>query len=73
MIMKKIHMQGISILLILLAIFSLIAFVIPAERTGVFWLAFVFGILAILIQGIVFPSALGGKSEKSIYSCRRSG
>ena len=53
------------VLAIVFAIFSIIAFVAPFQRTTVFWLSYVFGVIAILVQAYSWPSAFAGDGAKS--------
>lgn len=54
---------------IVLVLFCVIAFAIPFVRTGTFWLAFVFGVVAIAAQLYVMKVAFadGGDSVKSKF------
>ncbi len=45
---------------IALVCFNVIAFVIPLEKNGTFWVAYIFGILAILLQLVVMKVAFNG-------------
>ena len=56
------------VLAVILAAFCAISFLIPFERNSFFYIAFVFGILAILIQLYTFPKAFfQGRSAKSKF------
>ena len=59
--------KGIIILLILLAVFSVIAFVIPFPKNTVFWIAYACGILAILFQLYIFRSSFGKTDARSRF------
>lgn len=50
---------GYVVLGILLVLVSIIAFVIPTEKTGTFWIAYVFTAIAILAQTVIWKNALG--------------
>ena len=50
---KKQLIQAIICFLVVLAVYHLIAFVIPFPHTGAFWAGYVFGIIAILILPLV--------------------
>lgn len=52
--------RGILLAAVLLAVFSAVAFVILAQRTAVFWIAWSCGVIAILAQVYFFRSGLGG-------------
>ena len=47
-------------LLITLVIFVLIAFLVPFPRNGVFWTGFIFGVIAILAQALIWSIAFKG-------------
>ena len=59
--------RGILILAVLLAVFSVIAFVIPFARTAGFWIAYACGILAVILEGYVIYSAFGKPDAKSRF------
>lgn len=50
---------GYAVLGILLVLFSVIAFVIPTEKTGTFWIAYVFTAIAVVAQIVIWKNALG--------------
>ena len=50
---------GYVVLSILLVFISIIAFVIPTEKTGTFWITYVFTTIAILAQIVIWKNALG--------------
>lgn len=50
---------GYVVLGILLVLVSLIAFVVPTEKTGTFWIAYVFTAIAIVAQIVIWKNALG--------------
>ena len=50
---------GYVVLGILLVLVSLIAFVVPTEKTGTFWISYVFTAIAILAQIVIWKNALG--------------
>lgn len=52
--------RGILLAVVLLAVFSAAAFIIPAQRTAVFWIAWVCGVIAILAQVYFFKSGFDG-------------
>lgn len=51
----------------LLAVFCVITLVIPFPRNNIFWIAFGFGVLAILLQFYFFWSAFGKKEVRSKF------
>lgn len=57
--MMKNKNLGYVVLGILLVLVSIIAFVIPTEKTGTFWIAYVFTAIAILAQTVIWKNALG--------------
>ena len=50
---------GYVVLGILLVLASIIAFVIPIEKTGAFWISYVFTAIAILAQIVIWKNTLG--------------
>ncbi|HRR75601.1 MAG: hypothetical protein IJK31_09595 [Ruminococcus sp.] len=75
--MKNIKAQSYAIILIIAAVFSAFAFLIPIEREGVFWIGFIFGLASILIQipvfGFSFPQESQLKSKVLGYPVFRIG
>ena len=63
--MKNI-VKGVLILVFVFVLFILLTFLIPFEKTGVFWLSFAFGMLALLSQIYVFYTAF--KSDQPVRS-----
>ena len=59
--------KGIFILVILLAVFSMIAFVIPFPKNAVFWIAYICGVMAILFQLYTFKSSFGKADARSRF------
>ena len=53
------------VLAVVLAIFSVIAFVAPFVHGTVFWLSYVFGVVAIAVQAYSWPKAFSGDGAKS--------
>ncbi len=53
------------VLLILLILVSVIAFVIPVEKSLAFWLSYAFAVIAIAIQAYSYPKAFGGHGARS--------
>ena len=58
---KTLEYAVLGILLILILI-SVIVFVIPTEKTGTFWIAYVFTVLAFVTQIAIWEKAFRGKS-----------
>ena len=54
-------------LAIVFAVFTVIAFVLPVPHSGVFWLCYTFGIIALAAQLYAYPAAFGGKSPRSKF------
>lgn len=65
--MNKNASKGIMILVILLAVFSVIAFVIPFPKNTVFWIAYACGVFAILFQLYIFRSSFGKADARSRF------
>lgn len=66
--MSKNEKRGYAVLAVLLVVFSVYTFAVPFERTGIFWLAYVAGIVALLFQIYVFKLAFSGDgSAKSKF------
>lgn len=65
--MTKNASKGIMILVILLAVFSVIAFVIPFPKNTVFWIAYACGVFAILFQLYIFRSSFGKADARSRF------
>ena len=47
--------------------FTVIAFAVPFAKNGVFWLAYVFGVIAIAAQIYIYPKAFEGESARSKF------
>ena len=65
--MKKNAVRGIVLLVVVAAVFSLIAFVIPFEKTTVFWVAYGCGLFAILFQVYIFKTSFGDDAKSRFY------
>lgn len=66
--MKKNQLRGIAVLGILLIVFVVISFVVPFAKTGAFWVAFAFGIIALAVSGAGCCLAFqNGESAKSKF------
>ena len=65
--MSKNKTRGVITLVILLVVFSAIAFVIPFPKNIVFWIAYLFGIFAILFQVYMFGTSFGKESARSRF------
>ena len=63
--MNKNRVRFYIILAIVLAIFSAIAFAAPFGHSAVFWLSYVFGVIAIAVQAYSWPKAFSGAEAKS--------
>ena len=59
--------SGYLILTIVLIVFAVAAFVAPFEKTPVFWVSFVFGLLAICFQIPLWNKALSGETLRSKF------
>lgn len=65
--MTKNATRGILTIVILLAVFSVIAFVIPFPKNAVFWIAYCCGMFAILFQIYIFRSSFGKDDARSKF------
>lgn len=65
--MTKNTSRGIITLVILLAVFSVIAFVIPFPKNTVFWIAYLCGVFAILFQLYIFKVSFGNADARSRF------
>ena len=65
--MTKNTTRGILTLVIVLAVFSVIAFVIPFPKNTVFWIAYACGVFAILFQLYIFRSSFGKADARSRF------
>lgn len=66
--MGKNEIRGYIVDAILLIVFSVIAFAAPFAKTGVFWMAYLFGVIAIAYQIYVFKISLDrGDDVKSKF------
>ena len=61
--MTKNASRGLIILAIVLAVFSLIAFAVPFAHTTLFWVAYGFGVFAILFQLYIFKTSFAGNGD----------
>lgn len=61
--MKKNQARGLAVILIILAVFSVISFLLPFNMTGVFWLSYIFGAASVLVQIYVLKTAFCGSNE----------
>lgn len=61
--MNKNASRGLIILAIVLAVFSLIAFAVPFAHTTLFWVAYGFGVFAILFQLYIFKTSFAGNDD----------
>ncbi len=61
--MKKNQVRALIVILLILAVFSVIAFAAPFKMTAVFWLSYIFGVISVAVQIYVLKTAFG-KSEK---------
>ena len=52
--MAKNQIRGCIFLVVILAVFSVIAFAVPFAKTSVFWIAYIFAVIAILYQIYVY-------------------
>ena len=64
--MSKAKVRVIAVIAVLLVVFSVIVFVLPFKKNSVFWLSYLFGILAIAVQLYILKVSFG--KEKSVKS-----
>ena len=65
--MRKNTIRGKILLAVVAAVFSLIAFVLPVEKTAVFWIAYSCGLIAILFQLYIFKISFEGDAKSRFY------
>lgn len=61
--MKKNTVRGFVVLALLLVVFSVVVFVAPFARTAAFWVAYGFGVFALLFQIYVFKASNEGNGD----------
>ena len=59
--MSKNRVRLYIILAVVFAVFSAIAFVAPFGHSAVFWLSYVFGVVAIAVQAYSWPKAFSSE------------
>jgi hypothetical protein len=67
--MKKNQMRGLIALAIIAVVYSVIVFVVPLNKGGVFWLSYLFTLLSIVAVGFAAYSAYcrGGDAKSKFY------
>ena len=60
---KKDNIRGWILIAVLFAAFTAIAFVIPFEKSTVFWVAYCCGVIAIMFQIYIFWTSFSGKGD----------
>ncbi len=67
--MKKTFLYSIMSLIIVLAVFSIIVFIAPFEKNGVFWLSYAFAIVGIAFQALTVYGGFvkGGTLKSKLY------
>lgn len=67
--MKKNSARGLIVLALLLVVFSVVAFIVPFAKTATFWVAYGFGMFALLFQLYVFRTGdvAGGAAKSRFY------
>lgn len=66
--MKKNSTKGYAILGILFILVSVIAFAVPVTKTVAFWISYVFTVIALAAQGIIWKATIGrAESMKSKF------
>lgn len=75
--LNKSLLRSIAVLIVVVAIYNIAAFLIPFQKTTVFWIAYCFGFFAILIQvyvlNVAFNSGTTVKSKFYGYPIARIG
>lgn len=65
--MKKNDVRMLMIIAISLVVFSIISFVLPAEKNIIFWLSYIFAVIAILSQPLFWRGTINGENVKSRF------
>ena len=65
--MSKNRVRFYIVLAVVFAIFSAIAFAAPFGHSAVFWLSYVFGVIAIAVQTYSWPKAFSGEGARSKF------
>lgn len=65
--MPKNKTRMLLLLVIVFAVFSVIAFAVPFRKTTVFWLAYIFGLVAIATQAYIQPKAFAEEGARSKF------
>ena len=65
--MSKNKLRFYIVLAILFVVLSVIAFVLPFQKTATFWLSYAFAVIAIAVQIYAYPKAFDGPSVKSKF------
>ncbi len=61
--MSKNTKRGHLVLVLIVAVFNIIAFAVPFAKTPVFWLGYTFGMIAILFQAYIFKISFSGDGD----------
>jgi hypothetical protein len=61
--MRKNEIRGYIILAVIFIVLTVIAFAAPFTKTGVFWIAYLFGIAAIAFQIYIFKISFSGEGD----------
>lgn len=65
--MSKNKLRFYIVLAILFVVISVIAFVLPFQKTASFWLSYAFAVIAIAVQIYAYPKAFDGPTVKSKF------
>lgn len=65
--MSKNKLRFYVVLAILFVVLSVIAFVLPFQKTATFWLSYAFAVIAIAVQIYAYPKAFDGPTVKSKF------
>ena len=63
--MSKAKVRVVTVMAVLLVVFSVIVFVLPFKKNSVFWLSYLFGILALAVQLYILKISFGKPNQKN--------
>ena len=67
--LNKKQIRSILTLVVILAVYNVLAFVLPFKHTGLFWVAYSFGLVSIIVSLMIFALAFGkdGTAKSRFY------
>ena len=71
--MSKAKVRVVTVMAVLLVVFSVIVFVLPFKKNSVFWLSYLFGILALAVQLYILKGRTYLPDGKNGYHCGFAG